>query len=64
MTIDKLVQAHLINVQQELFKLKQSQKDAEQEIVRLTEYLREGASLLEQYRTSEEAKQASETVQE
>jgi hypothetical protein len=64
MTIDELVQAHLINVQQELFKLKQSQKDAEQEIVRLTEYLREGASLLEQYRTSEEAKQASETVQE
>jgi len=64
MTIDELVQAHLVNVQQELFKLKQSQKDAEQEIVRLTEYLREGASLLEQYRTSEEAKQASETVQE
>lgn len=59
MTVDDLLQAHLINVQQEITKLNQSKESTQVEIDRLSEYLKEGIEIFEQYR-SEKAEQAED----
>jgi hypothetical protein len=46
MNITEMAQAHLVNIQQEINKLKQNKENIDQEINKLTQYLTEGVSVL------------------